>query len=148
MNPEYILYHINKTKKIMHHYVDTQLKIEGFGDMVSAYTDIVTILFLNDGKLKMNEISNLVGKDKSTITVLINRLIEKDYVHKIKSTTDKRVTYVHLTDKALGHKKTFEKIASSVTNVAFTGFTQEEHNQFIKYLIKIESNFNTVVKGE
>lgn len=148
MKIEYILYHLNKAKKIMHQYVDVQLKKEGFGDLVSAYTDIVTVLFMNEGKLKMNEISHMVGKDKSTVTVLINRLIDKGYVQKEKSTLDKRVTYVILTDKALSHKAALESIASEVTDIAFKGFTDEEHDLFKSGLIKLEENFVDALRGQ
>lgn len=146
MYSEYILYNLNKTKKIMHHYVDRMLKKEGFTDFVSAYGDILTVLFLNDGELKMNEISEMVGKDKSTVTVLINKLVEKNYVNKNQSQEDKRVFKVSLTDKAMTHKAMFNKIANNVRAVAFDGFSPEEEQAFKGYLKKLEGNFNQALK--
>ena len=148
MKKDYVIYSLNKAKKTMHQYVDILLKEEGFNDLVSAYSDILTVLFLHGGKLKMHEISELVGKDKSTITVLINRLVEKDYVIKEKSPEDKRVYYVSLSDKSNSSKAAFNGIADQIRHIAFEGFSKEEQKDFMTYLKRLEDNFINKMKEE
>lgn len=141
MKNSYVVYSFNKVKKLMHQYLDKQLKNFDISDIVPAYGDILTALYINEGQLKMNQISNLVGKDKSTITVLVNRLCERGYVDKEKSKLDKRVTYIKLSKKAYEYENEFLTIASNVKSVAFNGFTQEEQEQFMMYLSRMHDNF-------
>lgn len=141
MKNSYVVYSFNKVKKLMHQYLDKQLKNFDISDIVPAYGDILTALYINEGQLKMNQISNLVGKDKSTITVLVNRLCERGYVEKEKSKLDKRVTYIKLSKKAYDYENEFLTIASNVKSVAFKGFNQEEQDQFMMYLSRMHDNF-------
>ncbi|MBI9012743.1 MAG: MarR family transcriptional regulator [Clostridiales bacterium] len=141
MKNNYVVYSFNKVKKLMHQYLDKQLKNFDISDIVPAYGDILTALYINDGQLKMNQISDMVGKDKSTITVLVNRLCERGYVDKEKSKLDKRVTYIRLSKKAYDYENEFLTIASNVKSVAFNGFTHEEQEQFMAYLSRMHDNF-------
>lgn len=140
MKNNYVVYSFNKVKKLMHQYLDKQLKNFDISDIVPAYGDILTALYINNGILKMNQISDLVGKDKSTITVLVNRLFERGYVVKEKSKLDKRVTFIKLSDKAYEYENEFLTIASNIKSVVFNGFSQEEQEQFMTYLSRIHDN--------
>lgn len=146
MDKNYVVYSINKVKKMMHHYIDNQLAAYEIDDIVPAYSDILTALYVNDGQLKMNQISHLVGKDKSTITVLVNKLADRGYVEKEKSQLDKRVTYIRLSKKAYSFEDKYLKIASGVRNIAFDGFTEEERLQFMDMLSRIHENFQEHMK--
>lgn len=141
MTDNYIIYDLNRSKKLMHQYLDVLLKKEGIVDLVPAYSDVVTALFLNDGQLKMHQISTLVGKDKSTVTVLVNRLIERGYIVKIKSELDRRVSYIHLTEKAKGKLEVFNRIADTIRSVAFDGFSPEEIELYNAFVERIITNF-------
>lgn len=62
----------------------------------------------------MKKIANIVGKDKSTITVLIENLIALGYVKKEESEKDKRVTYILLTEKSYAIQKQFDNISEAL----------------------------------
>ena len=54
---------------------------------------------------KTNTASNIakkLGITQGTLTINIDRLIAKGYVNKVKNESDRRVTYIELTDN--GHK--------------------------------------------
>jgi|LGVE01.1.fsa_nt_gb DNA-binding MarR family transcriptional regulator len=141
MDNNYVVYSLNKVKKMMHQFVDSQIKSFDITDLVPAYADILTSLYINGGQLKMNQISELVGKDKSTITVLVNKLTERGYVEKEKSTLDKRVTYIRLSKKAYEYENEFHTIASNVKKVAFRDFTEDEVTTFMEMLHRMHDNF-------
>ena len=90
----------------------------------------------------MNEISKQVSKDKSTITVLVNKLIERGYLQKEKSLLDRRVTYILLTEKALELSDVFKEISNEMRKVAYDGFSDEEREAFISLLGRINENFD------
>lgn len=62
----------------------------------------------------MKKIANIVGKDKLTITVLIENLIALGYVKKEESEKDKRVTYILLTEKSYAIQKQFDNISEAL----------------------------------
>ena len=89
----------------------------------------------------MKEIAKKIGKDKSTVTSLVNKLITLGYIQKEKSITDKRVTYISLTYKARDIEDTFNFISSQVRETAYKDFTLEEKEEFLRLLRKLNSNF-------
>ena len=128
--------------KKMASFIDYKLKEHGINDLVPSYVNILTAVYLNDGKVKMNEISKQVSKDKSTITVLVNKLIERGYLQKEKSLLDRRVTYILLTEKALELSDVFKEISNEMRKVAYDGFSDEERETFISLLGRINENFD------
>lgn len=144
MNTNYIIYSISKLKKAMQVYLDQALKKEGIDDVVPAYADILTALYTNEGRMKMHEISDQIGKDKSTVTVLVNKLIERNYIYKEKSTLDKRVIYIYLDQKAIDLTDSFYRIADDVRSLAYKDFTEEEILEFKSYMNRIYKNFSEV----
>lgn len=142
MKEKYIIYFISKTMKKMNSFIDFKLKEHNIDDLVPSYVNILTAIYLNDGQMKMNEISKQVSKDKSTITVLVNRLIERDYLVKEKSKLDKRVAYISLTEKSMKLENLFREISDEVRSVAYEGFTESEKETFISLLNRINENFD------
>lgn len=142
MNEKYIVYFISRTKKKMTSYIERRLKENEILDLVPSYGNILSALYNNSQKLTMKEIGNLVGKDKSTITVLVEKLVKLGYVKKEKSESDKRVTYVILTKKGLAVESKFKSISNEVYERAYLGFSDEEKETFLYLLKKINNNFD------
>lgn len=142
MNDKYIIYFISKTKKKMSEFIERKLKEKNLNDLVPSYGNILTVLYDNGGRLNMKEIGVLLGKDKSTITALINKLIKLDYVMKEKSKVDKRVTYIVLTKKAKEIEDKFNEISKSVNQTAYKDFSDEEKEIFLRLLKKLNTNFS------
>lgn len=142
MNTNYIIYFISTLKKKMNEYLLLKLKEQGIEDIVPAYADVLTALYLNKGNLKMNEISKLIGKDKSTVTVLVARLIEKEYLIKEKSELDRRVVYIHLSEKAKKLTQSFYDISNDIQSVAYMDFTEDEIVMFKQLISRIYTNFD------
>ncbi|MCT4661345.1 MAG: MarR family transcriptional regulator [Tissierellales bacterium] len=142
MNDKYIVYFVSKTKKKMVKYIEKQLELQGLDELVPSYGNILTVLYDNDGKMTMKEIGDLLGKDKSTITALVSKLMAKGYVEKQKSTTDRRKTYIRLTQKSIDIKDSFDAISKNVHETAYKGLTKEEKKVFLDVLKKINMNFD------
>lgn len=142
MKDKYIVYFISKTKKKMQKFIEKQLDLNGIDDLVPSYGNILTALYEHEGKLKMTEISQLVNKDKSTVTVLVNRLIERKYIRKEYCKEDRRVVYIVLTDKGIAFEPVYHKISKSINTAAYRGFTEEEKETLLRLLKKLNNNFN------
>lgn len=77
--------------------------------------------------LKNPNITELASKlklTKPTVTVAIDKLVEKDYVFKVKSDEDRRSAHLHLTEKGklinqmhdYAHKRIAESIGDNLTD--------------------------------
>ena len=100
MKDKYIIYFISRTKANMIKFIENKLKENDLTELIPTHGNILTALYESDKKLTMKEIAQKIGKDKSTVTPLVNKLIRLGYIEKEKSITDKRVTYISLTAKA------------------------------------------------
>lgn len=142
MNDKYIVYFISKTKKKMIEFIQKELKEKGLDDLVPSYGNILTVLYDNDGKLSMKEIGQLIGKDKSTITALVNKLSKLGYVEKERSQGDRRVTYIILTEKGKAIEGKFNDISKKVYLTAYKNFSKEERDILLELLKKMNNNFD------
>ncbi|WP_411682367.1 MarR family winged helix-turn-helix transcriptional regulator [Clostridium thailandense] len=143
MNDKYIVYFISRTRKKMISFIEKQLLENGLDGLISSHGNILTALYENNGKLTMKRIAEITGKDKSTITPLVNKLLELGYITKIKDETDKRVTYIILTSEGNQIQDKYKAISNEVYATAYKDFSQEEKEIFLKLLKKISNNFNS-----
>ncbi len=141
MDEKYIVYCVSETKSNMIKFIENELVKNDMTDIIPSHGNILTALYESDGKLTMKEIAKKIGKDKSTVTALINKLIELGYVVKEKSLEDKRVTFISLTDKSNIIKEKYNKVCMAVNETAYEGFSEKEKEDFLKLLKKLNTNF-------
>ncbi|HEY8888684.1 MAG TPA: MarR family transcriptional regulator [Clostridium sp.] len=141
MKDKYIVYFISKIKKKMTTFIEKSLKEKELYDLVPSYGNILTALYDNNGKLSMKEIGQLVGKDKSTITALVNKLLKLGYVQKEKCQKDRRITYIILTEKGKVIEDKVNDISKQVNLAAYKDFSEEEKDVLLKLLKKMNNNF-------
>lgn len=141
MHDKYIVYFISRTKQKMIQFIEQKLEENGIDDLITSQGNILTALYENNGKLTMSQIAKKIGKDKSTVTSLINKLLKCGYINKLRNEDDKRVTYVTITDKGRQLEYKFNSITSQVHETAYKNFTPEEKEIFLKLLKKLNMNF-------
>ncbi|MFN1807464.1 MarR family winged helix-turn-helix transcriptional regulator [Clostridioides difficile] len=137
MEDKYIVHFISKTKASMIKFIENKLSKNGLGELIPTHGNILTALYENNGILTMKEIAAKIGKDKSTVTVLVNKLINLGYLERQKCTNDKRITYIKLTKKALLIEDTFNSISTQVKETAYHNITENEKQEFLRILKKL-----------
>ena len=105
-----------------------------------SHGDIIYALF-NKQRLTMAEIAEKIGRDKSTVTALVNKLVRLGYVTKERDTEDTRVVYVTLTQKGNELKPIFEAISREIIDVFYQDISQNEKEELIRILNMIYNNF-------
>jgi DNA-binding MarR family transcriptional regulator len=123
-------------------YLEDQLAKEGLDALVPAYGNILTVLYNHEGQLMMKEIGEIIGKDKSTISLLVKKLVNLGYIKREKSKEDGRVTYIVLTEKSYAIKDQFDKISNALFETAYDGFSEDEKETFLALLKKMNNNFD------
>lgn len=141
MNDKYIVYFISRTKQKMIQFIEQKLEENGIDNLITSHGNILTALYESNGKLTMSQIAKKIGKDKSTVTPLIDKLSKIGYIKKVKNENDRRITYIILTDKGKELESKFNAITSQVYETAYKNFTQEEKEIFLSLLKKLNMNF-------
>lgn len=113
---------------------------QGITGLATSHGDILYALFKTE-RMTMAEIAARIGRDKSTVTVLVNKLTGLGYVVKERDSEDSRVTYVKLTAAGKSLEARFERVSSDVLNTFYRGISEEEKETLIQILSKIEQNF-------
>lgn len=131
---------ISKIREKVNRLIEAELSKNGLDGIVTSHGDIIDALF-NKPRMTMAEIANKIGRDKSTVTALIDKLMKFGYVVKERDTKDTRVVYVALTSKGQELKPIFQEISANVLGVFYSGISENEKEELAKILNKIYNNF-------
>lgn len=128
------LYHRNRS------FMDEELRKRGITDLGFSHVRIIIILYV-DGKLSMKEITERIAKDKSTVTILVNKLEKKEYVKKKSCEKDKRVVYLELGEKAGEILDIIFEVSRIFQKKVEETLDKDERKIFIKIMDKLIKNW-------
>lgn len=131
---------ISKIREKSNRLIVSEMLKHGIDGIVTSHGDIIYAL-INKPRLTMAEIAEKIGRDKSTVTALVDKLVRLGYVIKERDTEDTRVVYVTLTPKGNELKPIFEAISKEVIDVLYLGISEKEKEELITILSKIFNNF-------
>ena len=121
-------------------FLTEKLSQKGLDNFASSHGNILFQLSLTDS-MKMNELAERINRDKSTTTVLVQKLIKAGLVEVKNSEDDKRSKIISLTSKGREYNNQTSDISSDLISTFYTDFTQEEKEKFFNFLCRIEQNF-------
>lgn len=130
---------ISKIKHKINNVIISELSKQGIEGIVVSHGDILYALFQKE-KMTMAEIASRIGKDKSTVTALVNKLVHYGYVSKERDTEDARVVYVAITAAGKRLEPSFEEISKKVLDLFYKNFSEEEKEDLFRLLNKIDKN--------
>lgn len=121
-------------------FLQKKLAEKGFENFASSHGNILFQLSRTEN-LRMNELSKIINRDKSTTTVLVRRLEKEGLVKSQPSSKDKRIRIVSLTEKGKHYNCVTGKISEELIEKFYSGFSEEEKNLFTSLLSRIAENF-------
>lgn len=133
---------ISQIHQLSTEFLKAGLDRAGATGLVSSHGHILACLFMED-HLPMNRIADMIGRRKSTLTVLADKLEQEGYIQREVSPEDSRVRMVSLTDKGRSIRQEFENISARHHECLWRGFSPEEQAQAMDYLCRMEANFLT-----
>ncbi len=128
---------INRSSKLLKNKINISLENLGLTAVQwSVLKDIYNIEELKGDieELTPLEIGRRLSLDKATLSGVINRLINKEWIEKIKNPKDKRSFYLLLTQKALYNMEELEQINNVTIKKAAEGLSSQEIKLLEKYL--------------
>lgn len=128
------LYHKNRC------FMDDQLRKKGITELGFSHIRIIIILHIFK-VLSMKEVTEKISKDKSTVTILVNKLEKKGYLRKKICDEDRRITYLELEEKAKEILNIIFEVSDIFQNRVEKVLDEEERKMFIKIMSKLIENW-------
>lgn len=139
MNKYDIISLISKIRTNVNRHIEQEMSKHHMVGIVTSHGDILYTLFHRE-RMTMAELAESIGKDKSTVTSLVNKLEDLGYVQKDRSSTDARVVYVSLTDKGISLKPIFDQISNDIIQMVFKDIPESEQDELFRLLKKVYDN--------
>ena len=134
------IYLIARIREKASRLIITELKKHNLSGIFPSHGDILVALFMNT-ELTMKNMSEMIDRDKSTVTTLIEKLINLGYVKKRTDPVDSRVTLVSLTQRGETLKPDFLDISRKLQDRVYKTLTENEKQTLINLLMKIYTNW-------
>lgn len=112
----------------------------GLSGLAPSHGDVIANLFKYK-EISMSQLSNVIYRDPSTVTTLVNKLKRRGFVQTRKDENDSRITFVSLTDKGKELEPHFEEISCGLYQIEYQGIAEEEKELLKALLAKINRNF-------
>lgn len=118
-----LLFLINRSSTLARQEFEARLRKL---DLTPAQWAVLIRLSEQDG-LNMTELGHLLYFDKPTTTGVVNRLVKKKYVKKVKNRKDRRVTHVFITDAGKDALGPVEPILTYYRENFLKGISEEDY---------------------
>jgi DNA-binding MarR family transcriptional regulator len=116
-----------------------ELRACNVNDIVPAHGGVLVQLFIKPERT-MGEIAKGIDRTKSTVSVLVDRLVGLGYLETEKDSGDSRVTKVRLTKKGKSLEKTFWEVSENMVSRVYKGFSEQEKRELIRLLTRVGRN--------
>ena len=90
--------------------------------------------------ISLRELADRTGLAATTLTSMIDRMEDSGLVCRIADPTDRRKTLLTLTARARMLQSDYTEVSDQMTNIFYTGFTEEEIRQCETMLERIHTN--------
>lgn len=132
---------LGSTIKLLEYHLQEKFNTHGL-DLTKEQMIVLKRLHDQDG-LSQNELAFLTLRNKSSLTRLLANMENKDYIIRKQCKEDKRINHVYLTSFG---KEIFEKSKPAIKEmmeIMEHNISNEEKEQTIQTLKKIQHNFNS-----
>ncbi len=139
MKQEQIISLISKIRHGANELIIHELEKLGIKGIVPSHGDILVRLFRGDS-MSMSELAAAIGKKKNTVTTLVDKLVNLNYVTKTEDSEDSRITLVKLTPDGKALQRSFDKVSKVLLKTVYNGITEKEKDVILNVLLKMKNN--------
>jgi len=131
---------IGRAYRILKYDIQREFHTVGYNLTVEQWV-LLVILKMKDG-ISQHDISNIISKEKTTITRLIDGVEKKKLIVRVQDKNDRRNKLIYLTDEGKIVESILTPIVKRINKKALNGFTDEETKMFYTLMNKMINNFN------
>ena len=100
------------------------------------------------GDLSLSELSDKIRAQNSTVTGIVDRMEREGLVQRVRSTTDRRVVRIHLTDKGQQLAREIPVEPMEILRSALSGLTATETTELLRLMTKVAKRISSIVRHE
>ncbi len=134
------VYLISRIREKANRLILRELASHQLTGIVPTHGDILVALFLQP-HLPMKRLAEIIDRDKSTVTALVDKLVRLGYVEKKPDPSDNRINLVCLTSKGRALMPAFLDISSKLQARVYKNLTRKEKATLIDLLAKINEDW-------
>ena len=139
MKTDHIVALVSRIRGEANSLLVAELEKRGHSGLAPSHGAILHALSVR-GPIPMSALADAIGKQKNTVTTLVNKLEQAGYVVKTPSREDSRVTLVSLSEKAVAAQPDFAAISQTLLNSVWADMPQAEREALVTGLEKILRN--------
>ena len=136
---------LGKTVKILEYHLQELFNDHGL-DLTKEQMIVLKRLHSDDG-LSQNELAFLTLRNKSSLTRLLSKMEQKEYITRQQSKEDKRINNVYLTQKGKEIFHLTKPVIKKMITKMEKNITTSEKKQIITILKKIQNNFDSKIES-
>ncbi len=125
----------------MKRHADLKSSCHGHGLTVTHAQWMVLNFIYRKGGVSIKDIRTAFGITSSAVTQLVNELMKNNYVTKVTSATDRRVSAIHLSPKTKHVVARAQRMILAHMLQLFSALTDREFTEFARLNKKINSSF-------
>lgn len=138
---------LSRTLACANRFIVAQLRERGLEGIAPSHGDILARLFAA-GELSMQDLAHAIGRDPSTVTALVKKLVAAGYVGTRKDPRDRRATIVSLTERGCSLQGDFQAVSCMLRDVQSQGIDAADFAVVRQVLAAVRGNFENALKGE
>jgi len=122
-----------------------KLKEYNISEINPAQGRILFVLWETDG-IPIRALAEKTMLEKSTLTSMLDRLVEMGYITRVPSKEDRREILIRRTEKDKAFQKLYKEVSDDMTKLFYKGLSEREIDQLEAGLGKILDNLVTSEK--
>lgn len=140
METNHIVGLIANIREKAHRFIIQELRAHNIEGLVPSHGAILAQLYHQEERIPMAELAKRIDRDKSTVTILVDKLVAVGYVQKVKDPNDKRMTYIVLTEQGQAIKPVILAISRKMLTQLYAGFSDLEKEILVRLLERMLQN--------
>ncbi len=128
-------FYITQIKQRQERIFERLLRENGV-EISSGQGRILFVLWKND-YLTIGEISRRTSLAANTVSIVVDGMVQKGIVERKINPDNRRQTMISLTEYARTLQEQYEKVSQTMNRLFYQGFSEEEREDFERYLVRI-----------
>lgn len=112
-------------------------------DMFLSKTELFTLLQVErNGEIIMSQIADFISIPMSTATGMVERLVKKGYIERVRNDSDRRIVTIRLTDAGKKLTGDIKSVVMNMVKVVMDDLTEQEQALLYKLFFKVTDFFS------
>ncbi len=141
---EEFAFEVSRTRALVSAFLTQALESSGFAGLAPSHGDILSQLFANDS-VTMSELSKRIGRDPSTVTSLVKKLVSLDIARTERDPRDRRSVMVSLTDQGRALASDLDRISVRLRATWVDGIDPDDLETASCVLATMRENLRTAI---